>query len=301
MSSEQNQAVFSRMLEDGAAPGRMGGGYTMPATAAPAGGSASFQSALWGITSRDWVDYQEPLLVPWYEAVLDHAHVGQGTRVLDVGCGAGLFVQMAAQRGTLVSGLDATSEFIAIARGRTPGADLRIGEMEALPYANRPFDLVTGFNSFQFAANPVHALQEARRVTRLAGRVVVGVFGPEQACDIAAPLAAFGELMPAPPPGTPGPFALSHASALEDLVRKAGLEPLAVEDVDVPFDLADETAALRCLLGSGPATIAMRISGAEHVHKAVLDAIAPFKTSSGAYHLNNQLRYLIAQRRESSL
>jgi SAM-dependent methyltransferase len=301
MSGEQKQAIFSGMLEEGAPPLRAGGGHAMPATAVPAEGSAPFQSVLWSITSRDWTDYQEPLLAPWYEAVLDHAHVGQGSRVLDVGCGAGLFVQMAAQRGAVVSGLDATPEFITIARDRTPGADLRVGEMEALPYDNRAFDLVTGFNSFQFAANPVHALQEARRVTRLAGRVVVGVFGPEQACDMAAPLAAFGKLMPPPPPGTQGPFALSQAGALEGLVRKAGLEPLAVEDVDVPFDLADEASALRCLLGSGPAIIAMRTSGAEHVHKAVLDAIAPFKTSSGAYRLNNKFRYLIAQRRESSL
>ncbi len=116
-----------------------------------------------------------------------------------------------------------------------------------------------------------------------------------------AMLAAFGRLMPPPPPGTLGPFALSQAGALEGLVRKAGLEPLAVEDVDVPFDLADETAALRCLLSGGPALIAVRTSGAEQVHKAVLDAIAPFKTSSGAYRLNNKFRYLIAQRRESSL
>jgi 2-polyprenyl-3-methyl-5-hydroxy-6-metoxy-1,4-benzoquinol methylase len=158
MSSEQNQAIFSGMLKDGAAPGRVGGGHTMPTTAVPAGGSASFQSALWSITSRDWMDYQEPLLAPWYEAVLGHAHVGQGSRVLDVGCGAGLFVHMAAQRGAVVSGLDATPEFIAVARDRTPGADLRVGEMEALPYENQAFDLVTGFNSFQFAADPVHAL-----------------------------------------------------------------------------------------------------------------------------------------------
>ena len=269
--------------------------------ATTATGSAAFQSRLWSATSRDWADYQEPLMKPWYEAVLDQAHIGQGAQVLDVGCGAGLFVQMAAQRGARVSGLDATPEFISIARERTPQADLRIGEMEALPFDEGAFDVVTGFNAFQFASNPAHALREARRVVRAEGRVVVGVFGREQDCDLAAPLAAFSRLMPPLPPGTQGPFALSEDGTLEGLVRKAGLVPLETADVDVPFDFAEETSALRCLLSNGPAVIAIRTSGAERVRHAVLNAIVPFKTASGSYHLDNKFRYLVARRDEAPL
>jgi SAM-dependent methyltransferase len=259
-------------------------------------GSAAFQSRLWSATSRDWADYQEPLVKPWYEAVLDQAHVGPGTRVLDMGCGAGLFVQLAALRGAIVSGLDATSEFISIARERTPQADLRIGEMEALPFDEGTFDVVTGFNAFQFAANPVRALMEARRVVQAEGRVVVGVFGRERDCDMAAPLAAFSRLMPPPPPGTSGPFALSEDGTLEGLVRKAGLVPVETADVNVPFDFATETSALCGLLSNGPAVIAIRASGIERVRQAVLNAIAPFETASGDYHLDNKFRYLVARR-----
>ena len=115
-------------------------------------------------------------------------------------------------------------------------------------------------------------------------------------CDMAAPFAAFSRLMPPPPPGTKGPFALSEDGTLEGLVRKAGLVPLATTDVNVPLDFAKEGEALRCLLSNGPAVIAIHVSGIDRVRQAVLNAIAPFKTTSGGYHLDNKFRYLIARR-----
>jgi hypothetical protein len=42
--------------------------------------------------------------------------------------------------------------FIEIARERLATAELVVGEMEQLPFADRSFDVVTGFNAFQFAA-----------------------------------------------------------------------------------------------------------------------------------------------------
>jgi hypothetical protein len=45
----------------------------------------------------------------------------------------------------------------------------------------------------------------------------------------------------------------------------------------------------------------MRVSGTARVRAAVLQAIAPFKTAGGGYCLENKFRYLIAQRRESTL
>lgn len=58
-------------------------------------------------------------------------------------------------------GLDASEALIAFAQERLPRADLRVGEMEHLPYEGDRFDLVTGFNSFSFANDMVAA--EVRR------------------------------------------------------------------------------------------------------------------------------------------
>jgi ubiquinone/menaquinone biosynthesis C-methylase UbiE len=52
-----------------------------------------------------------------------------------------------------------------------------LGELESLPFANGAFDLVTGFNSFQYAANPGAALAEAKWVVKPGAHVVVVTWG----------------------------------------------------------------------------------------------------------------------------
>ena len=97
--------------------------------------------------------------------MLDAAGVGPGTRVLDVGCGSGLTLVLAAQRGATPSGLDISPGLLGIARERLPAADLREGDMESLPHRDAAFDAVVGVNAFQFAGDPRRALREAARVT----------------------------------------------------------------------------------------------------------------------------------------
>ena len=258
-------------------------------------GSAEQQSQLWGACARDYADLQENGSNALFEAVLQAAKVGSGTALLDVGCGSGIFCGMAAEAGAQVSGLDATEPLLAIARERVPQGDFRSGEMETLPYADDAFDLVTGFNAFQFAASPVNALKEARRVARPNGRVVIAVFGKREDVEAADYLAAVGSLLPPPPPGTPGPFALSANGALEALVSQAGFVPQQLEEVDCLWTYPDEQTALRGFLSSGPSVLAIQLRGEETVADAILKAIAPYKTDSGGYQLRNRTRYLIAR------
>ena len=256
-------------------------------------GTGKTQGQIWGARARDWADVQERVAIPMYEVVLRKAGTGPGSAVLDIGCGSGIFCEMAAQRGAQVSGLDASEPLVEIARQRVPDGDFRIGEMEELPYADRTFDLVTGFSSFQFAANPVAALREAGRVSRT-GTVVIGVFGKPGESQSTAYIAAMGALLPPPPPGAPGPFALSADGVLEALAQQAGMAPGPVETVDCPWDYPNDETALRWLLSSGPAIRAIQAQGEETVRRAILAALAPFGTSSGGYHLSNQFRYMIA-------
>lgn len=257
-------------------------------------GTAKIQGVLWGAKPLDWAEVQEGTVLALYEAVLSRTGVGPGTALLDVGCGAGMFCQTAARRGARVSGLDATAPFIDIARTRVPDGDFRVGEMEELPFADHQFDLVTGFNSFQYAASPVDALREARRVARTGGSVVVAVWGKPEDTQASAYLAALGSCLPPPPPGAPGPFALSRDGALEALVTDAGLTPTTVAEVDTLWTYADTETALRGLLSAGPAVRAVEHAGAQAVRDAVMPAIAPFKTASGSYELGNKFLYLVA-------
>jgi SAM-dependent methyltransferase len=250
---------------------------------------------LWGARAQDWADIQEGTVRPVYEAVLERTDVKTGTRYLDVGCGAGMAAEIAASRGATVSGIDAADALLAIARTRTPDADFRQGDLEELPFADEAFDLVTGFNSFQYAGNPLVALSEARRVTTPDGAVVVMTWGNPEGMAAASLVAALRPLMPAPPPGAPGPFALSDEAALRRFASDAGLEPVDVFDVESPFIYADEASAVRGLNSSGVAARAMENTSEEAVTDAHEKAIAPYRQSDGSYRIDATFRCLLAR------
>ncbi len=261
-------------------------------------GNAVMQGQLWGVRARDWAEVQEGTFVPIIETVLQKIEVTAGTSVLDIGCGSGVFCEMAMQRGAQVSGLDASEPLLEIARERVPHGDFRVGEMEELPYADETFDIVTGFNAFPFAARPVHALQEAHRVTRKGGLLVIGLLAKPEISDFGAYFTALGSLLPAPPPeaqgeSAPGPFALSVDGALEALVAQAGMLPGKVEEHDFSWEYPDERTLLRGLLSSGPGIRAIEHAGEAAARDALLKALAPFKTASGGYVLRNKGRTTI--------
>jgi SAM-dependent methyltransferase len=164
------------------------------------GGSAAIQGGLWGERARDWADVLEGWNgwgVPLYRQILERVTVERGTRVLDMGCGAGRFGRIAADRGAHISGLDATAAFVQIARERTPAGDFRVGDIEHLPWPDDSFDVVTGFNSVIFAASIVGALREARRVARPGAAVAITVFGRPERCESTSIFGSVGQLLPA--------------------------------------------------------------------------------------------------------
>lgn len=250
---------------------------------------------MWGPGAKDYAAIQEGIFIDLFQAIAAQILVRPGLDLLDIGCGSGIFCQLASWRGARVSGLDATEPFLAIARQRLPEADFRPGEMEALPYADGRFDLVTGLNSFQFAADTVNALREARRVTRPGGRVVIAIFGRPDEVDSARIMDAVSALLPPPPPGTKTPFSLSADGALEAAVLEAGLQPGPMQEVDCLWQYPDQQTILRGFLSAGPAARAIQHVGQDAVSQAILQASAPFVTRAGGYRLKVKARYLVAR------
>lgn len=257
-------------------------------------GTSQVNGRLWGARARDWAEIQEGQCAAAYRAVLDHAGIGPGMRHLDVGCGAGMAAAMAASRGAAVAGIDAADALLAVARERVPGGDFRQGDIEALPFADDSFDLVTGFNAFQFAADPARALREAGRVTRPGGMIVIMTWGEPAGMEAASVVGALRPLLPTPPPGAPGPFALSDEAALRGFAMAGGLRPGKVFDVDCPWTYPDEATALRGLNSSGVACRAMEQSGEEAVVAAHRAALAPFRQADGGLRIGARFRCLVA-------
>jgi SAM-dependent methyltransferase len=250
---------------------------------------------LWGARAHDWAELQEPLTRPIYNAVFERINIGTQTNYLDVGCGSGLAAQLATERGAKVSGIDAAENLLAIARSRIPRGQFRVADFEELPFANNTFDVVTGFNSFQHAANPDAALAQAKRVAKSAGVVVIVTWGKPEGMQFATFMSALKSLLPPPPSGTPGPFALSDEHALREFATKAGLEPMEVLDVDSPFHYAELSTALRGLMSSGNAIRAAELSSDDAVRKAYTDALKQFRQSDGSYRIGAAFRCLFTR------
>ncbi len=161
-------------------------------------GSAERWGPLWGARPDDWA-LSEDQQLPSYEAALQRVPLEPGQRVLDVGCGVGAFLRLVADRGAEPFGLDASEALIDLARRRVPEADLRVGDMESLPYDADTFDLVTGFTSFFFANDMVAALREAGRVAKPGAPVVIQVWGAHEQLFPRSDEGDREAVLPAPP------------------------------------------------------------------------------------------------------
>jgi SAM-dependent methyltransferase len=103
-----------------------------------------------------------------------------GRRVLEVGCGAGTDLIRFARNGAIVTGIDLAPSSIALARsnfaleGRK--ADLIVADGEALPFADRSFDLVYAHGVVQYTTSDRALVGECRRVLKPGGAAVFQVY-----------------------------------------------------------------------------------------------------------------------------
>lgn len=259
-----------------------------------ASGTAEKWGPLWGARPRDWGENEEQQ-VPTYEEGIRRVGLAAGQGVLDIGCGTGVFLRLVADRGARPFGLDASEELLEIARERVPDADLRVGDMEQLPYDDDSFDLVTGFNSFFFAADLVAALREAGRVAKPGAPVLIQVWGPPERSELEAMKQVARRYAPPPPPDAPPPPKLWEPGVLEGLASEAGLTPEAGFDTSYAFQYPDQNTLGRLMMA--PMGLA-KLAGPEREHalrKEIIEALAPHRSPDGSYRLSNEFHYLIGR------
>ena len=256
-------------------------------------GSAERWGPLWGERPRDWATNEDQQL-PTYEEAVRRVGLDAGQRVLEVGCGSGVFLRVAADKGASVVGLDASEALIELARARVPEAELIVGDMQFLPYEDGQFDLVAGFNSFFFATDMVAALREACRVAKPGAAVVIQVWGRPDRCDLTAMKQAIAPLLPAPDPGAPVPPALWEPGVLESIAGQAGLTPRSAYDISWAFEFPDEVALARAMLAPGLIVDLIHAVGERPVREAIVEGLAGYRTASGGYRLTNEWHTLIA-------
>ena len=171
--------------------------------------------------------------VPLAPQLVDFAGVAAGQRVLDVGCGPGALTTELVRRlgAAAVSAVDPSEPFVAAARERHPGVDVRLASAEQLPFGDGEFDAALAQLVVHFMTDPLAGLREMARVTRPGGVVAACVWDHGGGEGPLSPFwAAAHELDPDVEDETQ--LAGARKGHLAELLRAAGLSD--VEDGVLP-------------------------------------------------------------------
>ncbi len=212
----------------------------------------------WGRKAVDFATLSETNNCREYSVIQNRLGVGEGVRLLDVACASGLAVELAALQGAECAGIDASPRLIAVARDRSPDADLRVGDMNVLPWDDASFDLATTFRGI-WATTPT-ALAEVYRVLVPGGRLG---------------LTAWGHLKKAPGAWAMMPFRLAAQEKVdnqaamqlgrpgsgEELLAQVGFTDIQRIDIQMAWEFADPETYARSLASTGPAYEAIQQIG----------------------------------------
>lgn len=132
---------------------------------------------------------------------LNRLPIAPGTRMLDIGCGAGQIAIPAARAGARVTGVDIAANLIARAQASAAaeGLDVKFeeGDAEMLPYRDASFDLVVSLIGAMFAPRPDRVAAEMLRVCRPGGRIAMANWTPEG--HVGQMFKIIGKHVPPPP------------------------------------------------------------------------------------------------------
>jgi hypothetical protein len=103
-------------------------------------------------------------------------------------------------------------------------------------------------------------------------------------------------LLPPPPPGTPGPFALSEDGRVESSMANAGLKLVFAEKVPCSFLYHNLQEGIMSFMGTGPAAAGINNSNVQTVEKVIANALQQFRLADDMYFLQNQFLLFIGEK-----
>ena len=213
----------------------------------------------WGWRAVDFASLSEPANCREYVAMHHRLGLSERDHVLDVACGSGLALELAALRGATGAGIDASERLVAIARDRNPDTEIVVGDMQALPWDDSTFTTATSFRGI-WGTTPT-ALSQIFRVLTPGGRIGLTVWGHIKASSGAWALAPFRLAAPPKVENQAAMVALGRPGVAEGLLTENGF--VDIEQFDVPFawEFADPELYARALASSGPAYEAIQNVG----------------------------------------
>lgn len=239
-------------------------------------------------------------MAPLATLAIERADIGEGSRVLDVGCGCGdTTFELARRTGPsgAVTGVDVSLPLLTRALQTTLRAGLgnvsfTLADAQTAALPQGAFDVLFSRFGVMFFSDPeaafsnlLRALRPGATLTFLCWRSI------QQNPMMLVPAKAVAKLVPLPMPDpfAPGPFAFADGARVKGILERAGFVDVEVRAEDRPLAVGpgtglDDTAAF--LTQIGPAAMALANAGATEdlIEKAIAkvqEAIAPYDTPEG--------------------
>lgn len=250
----------------------------------------------WGARPVDWAYLFEPYARPANDVIFDRLGVGEGVRLLDIACGSGLAAQIAARRGAVLTGIDASQALVSIARARTPDGDFQVGDMFALPFPDACFDVATSFNGIWEGCQA--ALREAARVLVPGGRLGLTFWGRLERIGLMPYFLKAIEL--SPPSHGEATIRQGHTGqpgVIEQMLVSAGFVPRERGTVTVVNEWADAGLAVRALAAAGPSVPAIQAAGFGPFCEALREVIEPLHLPGTGIRIASELGWITAELR----
>jgi len=249
----------------------------------------------WGHRAADWACLFEHYAIDVLVAVLGRVGVGPGTSLLDVACGSGLAVRLAAGMGARVSGVDASADLLAVASVRTPDADLRLGSMFDLPWPDASFDAAISINGIWGGCG--EALDEAFRVLKPGAPLGISFWGEGPPLDIRSIFRPFARHAPEAHHGSMKRLNdIAVPGVAESMLEAAGFcvieRGARVSVVEWP----DADVAWRAVSSIGPSVPALRGPEANVVRREIMDALEAARDQQGIYRVRSDHQFVIARK-----
>jgi SAM-dependent methyltransferase len=118
--------------------------------------------------------YNEMLEMPSVIELLGNV---KGKKILDLGCGTGIYAKLLTKRGAIVKGFDISPEMIKIAKQENPGLDLKIGSAYDIPFDEK-FDIVLASLVVHYIEDWDKMFSEIKRVLKNNGLFIFSTGNP---------------------------------------------------------------------------------------------------------------------------
>ena len=197
--------------------------------------------------------------------------------VLDLAAGTGDVAEAVARRGARVIATDLSPVMVEAAkRRRIEGAEHRVMDMQAIDLPDGSVDKVVSRFGYMLVPDMARAFRETRRVLRPGGRLAFATWAPAKRNPWATaygPVLVERGLVEPPGPNEPSQFALGEPERIAELVRAAGFDEVATEEVPVEYRFPDWDEYRR-VITSLAALLRQTLAELEEDVRAEIDAAA---------------------------